>query len=219
VSVCVPFIPSSFCIRILFFNNSDESFITDNTCAPKVWDIDYKNTKLIPHDTQLGHFRRVSLCAAIDPTDELAYLGTSTGDIIRLSVQTYLLKYYGPSKDANRLHGRSTAIEMFDMGAKGLALAAGSGKGDLFIYNVCTPGDASKPLLINVGKAALLGTVTSLNIHPYQPPPPPSISHPPARTVKKLGSGGTMTGTGSPKKIDTRGRVVPLATAERALIT
>jgi hypothetical protein len=120
-------------------------------------------------------------------------------------VQTYLLKHYGPSKDANRLAGGCTSIALFDMGPKGQALAAGSGKGDVFLYTVPTPHDPSKPLLFNVGKAALLGGLTSLNVRPYQPAQPPGITHSPARTVKRIPAAGTT--SAAPKKIDTRGRV------------
>ncbi|KAH7823813.1 putative WD repeat-containing protein 16 [Monocercomonoides exilis] len=200
-----------------FFRNSDESFLTGGLCQPRVWDIDYRNTKLIPNDCQLGHFRRVSLCAVIDETDELAYIGTTTGDIMVVHMQTYLLKHYGPSKDINRLQGGCTSLALFRMAAKGLALAAGSGNGDVVVYTIPDPMNATKPLFLNVGKVQVMGKVSSINVRPYHPAPPPAARAAPARTVRRT-SPSSGAGRGAPKKISTRGPVIPMATAQRALI-
>lgn len=168
----------------------------------------------------MGHFRRVSLCGVIDESDELAYLGTSTGDILCINVQTYLLKHTGPSKEKNRLQSGCTAIDLFTMASKGPALCCGSGNGDVVVYNMPDPSDASKPLLLSVGRVSLMGSVTSVNIRPAPPQgfsAPPTSTTSPTRTTRSVRKN-TTGGQTQPKKINTHGRVIPMATAERALI-
>ncbi|KAK2960411.1 putative Cilia- and flagella-associated protein 52 [Blattamonas nauphoetae] len=200
---------------VKFFNNSDESFISGGLCQPRVWDIDYKNTKLIPNDIQLGHIRRVTTCAAIDENDEIAYVGTSTGDILAIHVQNYLLKHTGPSKAANRLQEGCTAICLYQNGRNGpLAVAAGSGNGDVFCYEVLDPYAPQQPLFKIIGKTRIMGKVTSITVRPFNPAPPKPKPKARTYTVTKK----KEATNGPPKKIDPRGRVVPIATAQRSLI-
>jgi hypothetical protein len=46
----------------------------------------------------MGQVRRVFTCCAIDPTDQFAYLGTKTGDIVEISLDRALFKRFGPVK-------------------------------------------------------------------------------------------------------------------------
>lgn len=46
----------------------------------------------------MGHIRRVFTCCIIDPSDNFAFLGTKTGDVIEISLERALFKRIGPAK-------------------------------------------------------------------------------------------------------------------------
>jgi hypothetical protein len=46
----------------------------------------------------MGQIKRVFTCCVIDPTDQMAYLGTKTGDIVEISLERALFKRFGPIK-------------------------------------------------------------------------------------------------------------------------
>ncbi|KAA6365245.1 MAG: hypothetical protein EZS28_039228 [Streblomastix strix] len=88
---------------IRFFNNSDESFVTGGKSNPRIWDIDYKNIKLICNEIVQGHMRRIWTTAVIDNDDKYAYLGSTTEGIIAFDIHNYYLKHFGPVKDKDKL--------------------------------------------------------------------------------------------------------------------
>ncbi|KAA6380494.1 MAG: putative flagellar associated protein, partial [Streblomastix strix] len=79
---------------IRFFNNSDESFLTGGKSNPRIWNIDYKNSKLFNNEVIYGHMRRIWTTAVIDNDDKQAYLGSTTGDIVAFDIQNYYLKHF-----------------------------------------------------------------------------------------------------------------------------
>ncbi|KAA6378717.1 MAG: hypothetical protein EZS28_025756 [Streblomastix strix] len=91
---------------IRFFNNSDESFVTGGKSNPQIWDIDYKNTKLISNEIVQGHMRRIRTTAVIDNDDKYAYYGSIAGDIVAFDIQNYYLKHFGPVKDKDKLQSQ-----------------------------------------------------------------------------------------------------------------
>ena len=46
----------------------------------------------------MNSIRRVFTCCVIDSTDQFAYLGTKTGDIVEISLAKNLFKRVGPAK-------------------------------------------------------------------------------------------------------------------------
>lgn len=43
-----------------------------------------------------GNIKRIFTCAIIDQNDEYAYVGTSTGDVLEISIERALFKRLGP---------------------------------------------------------------------------------------------------------------------------
>ncbi|KAA6342783.1 MAG: putative flagellar associated protein, partial [Streblomastix strix] len=72
---------------IRFFNNADESFVTGGKSNPRIWIIDYKNSKIISSETVQGHLRRIWTTAVIDNDDKYAYYGSIAGDIVAFDIQ------------------------------------------------------------------------------------------------------------------------------------
>jgi cilia- and flagella-associated protein 52 len=46
----------------------------------------------------MGSIKRIFTCCTIDPSDQLAFLGTKTGDIVEISLDRALFKRIGPVK-------------------------------------------------------------------------------------------------------------------------
>ena len=64
----------------------------------KLWNADLINKKIQYLDVNLGHLKRIFTCCIIDPTDQFAYLGTKTGDMVEISLSKCLFKRIGPAK-------------------------------------------------------------------------------------------------------------------------
>ncbi|KAA6318979.1 MAG: hypothetical protein EZS28_054875, partial [Streblomastix strix] len=94
IQICDHRVALKYTNFILFFNNSDESFVKGGKSILRVWDIDYKNTKLISNEIVQGHMRRIWTTAVIDNDDKQAYLGSTTGDIVAFDIQNYYLKHF-----------------------------------------------------------------------------------------------------------------------------
>jgi hypothetical protein len=97
----------------------------------------------------MGHIRRIFTCCIIDPTDQLAYLGTKTGDIVEISLERALFKTIGPAK------------KLFSQGLNCINLLS---NGDLIVG----AGDGTvakigfKDMLIK-SEAKVMGSVTSIS--------------------------------------------------------
>ena len=71
----------------------------------------------------MGHIKRIFTCCVVDSSDQFAYLGTKTGDIIEVSLERALFKRIGPVK---RLF--SQGINCINLLANGdLLVGAGDG--------------------------------------------------------------------------------------------
>jgi WD40 repeat protein len=86
-------------LSLTFLNNSDEHFITGGYSTLRVWEINSIQRKVKPVDCQLGQIKRVITCIYVDQQDENMFCGTTTGDILRINIQTKLFKHSGPPKD------------------------------------------------------------------------------------------------------------------------
>ncbi len=72
--------------------------VTIHNYGVRLWTADLINKKIQFQDVNMGQVRRVFTCCAIDPTDQFAYLGTKTGDIVEISLDRALFKRFGPVK-------------------------------------------------------------------------------------------------------------------------
>ncbi|KAA6357830.1 MAG: hypothetical protein EZS28_046643 [Streblomastix strix] len=100
---------------IRFFINSDESLKIRNLNNPRIWDIDYKITKLISNEIVHGHMRRIWTTAVIDNDDKYVYLGSIAGDIVAFDIQNYYLKHFGAVKDKDQLYSYISQLEFQDL--------------------------------------------------------------------------------------------------------
>ena len=84
------------CIKYL--NNNDESFVTGGNYTLRVWELNRQQRKIKPTEIQTGQIKRIVTCIAVDKEDEYMYCGTTTGDLLQISVKSKLFKHSGPAK-------------------------------------------------------------------------------------------------------------------------
>uniref|UniRef100_A0A8C9PDF5 Cilia- and flagella-associated protein 52 n=1 Tax=Spermophilus dauricus TaxID=99837 RepID=A0A8C9PDF5_SPEDA len=95
----------------------------DGSGTIRVWELDLPNRKIWPTECQTGQMKRIAMCTAMAVDDSFFYLGTTTGDILKLNPRTKLLADTGPVKDKYSLG--VSAIRCLKMG--GLLLGSGAG--------------------------------------------------------------------------------------------
>jgi len=84
--------------QIKFYNNSDDKIVSIHDYQVLIWTADFQNKKITTQSVNLGQIKRKFSCIVIDHSDSFAYLGTKTGDIFEISLDTALFKRTGPVK-------------------------------------------------------------------------------------------------------------------------
>ncbi|XP_063681556.1 cilia- and flagella-associated protein 52-like [Bolinopsis microptera] len=95
---------------VQFMNTTDDKFVTGGNKTLRIWDVDRPNRKIRPQECDLGQLKRDVRCILIDSTDEFLYAGTTSGDILQITIKTHLFKNSGPSKDKYSLGVHSIAM-------------------------------------------------------------------------------------------------------------
>uniref|UniRef100_V9KQM2 Cilia- and flagella-associated protein 52 n=2 Tax=Callorhinchus milii TaxID=7868 RepID=V9KQM2_CALMI len=86
-------------LTVKFANQTDNVFITGGNGTLRLWQLDLPNRKIRPTECQTGQLKRIITCVEIADSDAFFYCGTTTGDVLVISMKTGLLKTYGPIKD------------------------------------------------------------------------------------------------------------------------
>jgi WD40 repeat protein len=132
-----------------FVNNSDFTLVTAGNYNLRVWDFDRPNRKVRPTDVNVGQLRRIVNCLKVDPNDEFCYCGTTTGDILQVSIPRKLFKNVGPKARF------SLGVQSLQMTPSG-ELLAGCGDGTVVTM---------KPENFKVQRStAVQGSVTSIAV-------------------------------------------------------
>nr|XP_020822405.1 cilia- and flagella-associated protein 52 isoform X2 [Phascolarctos cinereus] len=110
---------------IIYSNCRDEMFVTAGNGTIRVWELDFPNRKIWPTECQTGQMKRIVLSIAMAEDDSYFYVGTTTGDILKMNPRTKLLADAGPVKEKFSLG--VTTIKCLKMGS----VLIGSGAGVL----------------------------------------------------------------------------------------
>lgn len=78
---------------------NENQFITAGELTLRVWTLDLENRKIRPVECQMGLFKRCIKCVEIAPDDTYFYGGTTSGDLLKINMQTCKLIHCGPEKD------------------------------------------------------------------------------------------------------------------------
>jgi len=83
---------------VTFFNNTEFALVTGGNYHVIVWQFDLANKKLRPTAANLGQTKRVTTNVLLDPEDTFVYCGTSSGDLLEVSLDRALFKRLAPRK-------------------------------------------------------------------------------------------------------------------------
>uniref|UniRef100_A0ACB8EJZ5 Cilia- and flagella-associated protein 52 n=1 Tax=Sphaerodactylus townsendi TaxID=933632 RepID=A0ACB8EJZ5_9SAUR len=84
---------------LVYSNCRDEMFVSAGNGTIRVWELDLPNRKIRPTECQTGQLKRIGNCAMMTEDDSYFYIGTSTGDVLKLNTKSTLMSDYGPIKE------------------------------------------------------------------------------------------------------------------------
>lgn len=131
---------SGFTEIIVFANTSDHLFMTAGEQILRVWEINPATRKLIVTEVVMGTVRRHIKAVVISPDDQLAYCGTTTGDVLQVSIPNKLFKTSGPEK-AKFSQG---VISLAQLKTGDLVVGAGNGEIAVIKPGVWKPTKSAK---------------------------------------------------------------------------
>lgn len=79
----------------------------------RVWELNIAQRKIRASDVQTGQIKRIIKCITIDQDDEFMYCGTTTGDLLQVSLKTKLFKNSGPKAKVLRFDFRNFSVWEF----------------------------------------------------------------------------------------------------------
>ncbi|XP_042311140.1 cilia- and flagella-associated protein 52 isoform X1 [Sceloporus undulatus] len=84
---------------LVYSNCRDEMFISAGNGTIRVWELDLPNRKIRPTECQTGQLKRIVTCMMMMDDDKYFYIGTSTGDVLKINTESTLMSDYGPAKE------------------------------------------------------------------------------------------------------------------------
>ncbi|KAK2511498.1 hypothetical protein Q9233_016932 [Columba guinea] len=126
----------------------DEMFVTAGNFTIRVWELDTATKKIHPSECYAGQLRRITVCVQMTDDDGDFYLGTTSGDVLKVNTSSKVVTACGPQK------------KKFSMGVTALllpktgGLIVGTGEGTVAL---CTGSDFQVKKRMRVE-----GAVTSL---------------------------------------------------------
>lgn len=169
VAVCGSPAASDSALCCKWLHGRNDRLVTAGNYHVKVWQIDFSLPKLHAMDAKLGSVRRIFLCLSITDDDRYAYFGTSTGDVLKVSIdRNEIISYKDPDVTVpqfigitkDRLSKGIRAVHCVINPATGNTnLLVGAGDGELCFIN---------PNMNRVAgyKTLLIGGITSISMHP-----------------------------------------------------
>lgn len=104
-AICGETASTETALTLKWFNNRSDFFVTGGTYNLRVWHFNAQKKKMTASDVELGNLRRIFQTILVDDDDQRMFVGTNTGDIIKVSLKTpgyYLFKTSGPKKPFQR---------------------------------------------------------------------------------------------------------------------
>uniref|UniRef100_A0A7M4EJQ1 Cilia- and flagella-associated protein 52 n=1 Tax=Crocodylus porosus TaxID=8502 RepID=A0A7M4EJQ1_CROPO len=124
--------------------------IFSHTGTIRVWELDLPNRKIRSTECQTGQLKRVITCIIMADDDSYFYVGTTSGDILKLNTKSKLMSDYGPMKD--KFSQGVTALLLLKTGE----LLVGTGGGIIALFK----GSNYR----SIRKIQVQGGVTSLTL-------------------------------------------------------
>jgi hypothetical protein len=78
--------PSDFVLCCEFFHHNPDKLVTAGNYNLTIWTYDQANNKLLREEAHLGNMQRMVRSIQIDAEDRFVYCGTTTGDVLQVSL-------------------------------------------------------------------------------------------------------------------------------------
>ncbi|NXN25863.1 CFA52 protein, partial [Nycticryphes semicollaris] len=92
----------------------DDMFVTAGNGTIRVWELDVAKSKIEPTECQIGKVKRVMKCIRMAEDDSAFYIGTTSGDILKVSTKQKTMSEFGPQK--KKFAKGVTALLLLDAG-------------------------------------------------------------------------------------------------------
>jgi WD40 repeat protein len=156
-------------LTVRWLNNRHDRVVTAGNYHVRVWQVDFSLPKLHAMDTGLGSVRRVCLSIDITEDDHFAYIGTSTGDVLKVCIdRNEIMSYKDPDVQVPQLVGITK--DRVSGGVKAICCVVNPATGNT---NVLVGAGDGQLIFINPNmnrvagyKTTLMGGITSITLHP-----------------------------------------------------
>jgi len=89
---------NDFTVAVQFFTHDPKRVVTCGNYNLDVWEYDETINKLKATSVNLGSRSRIFTALTVDDSDQYAYVGSSTGDIMKISLSRNLMRAQGPAR-------------------------------------------------------------------------------------------------------------------------
>lgn len=160
---------SDSALTVKWLHGRNDRCVTAGNYHVRVWQIDFSLPKLHSMDAKLGSVRRVFLCISITDDDRFAYIGTSTGDVVKVAIdRNEIISYKDP--DVTVPHFVGITKDRLSKGIRALACVINPATGNTNVLVGAGDGEVTfiNPNLNRVAgyKTTLMGGITSISLHP-----------------------------------------------------
>jgi WD40 repeat protein len=168
-AICGAAAASESALACKWVNGRNDRIVTSGYYHVRVWQVDFRQPKLYPMDCKLGTLRRVFQCMDITDDDHFAYLGTTTGDLVKIKIDRDEVR---PYNEPDTIIPTSVAItkDRLSLGMKVVKCIRNPSTGNVNI--IVGAGDGTityvNPSLnfVKGKKLELMGGITSISLHP-----------------------------------------------------
>jgi len=152
-----------------WLKNRNDRLVTAGNYHLRVWQVDVGMPKLHAMDAKMGNMKRVIQCITVDESDEFAYCGTKTGELLKFKIDRDPIQSFN-DPDRVRPTLKEYTKERFGKGVKSCRVLVNPSTGNTNI--IIGAGDGTVALVsekLNVVKgyrARVMGAVTSISMCP-----------------------------------------------------
>jgi len=112
---------------VTWLNLSETSLVTGGANHLRVWDFDPGNRKVRPTDCNTGKEKRAYACIAVADDDSAIFVGSDSGDVLKIDTQSKRLLFNGPHGAKNRLEQGVKSIK-YNPATQQVMVGSGAGQ-------------------------------------------------------------------------------------------
>ncbi|KAL0210602.1 hypothetical protein RCL1_005038 [Eukaryota sp. TZLM3-RCL] len=145
-------------VKALPFSSSTK-FVTTGQEQLYIWTFDATHRKFTSEPVNMGSLRRIITSLKITSSGDVAYAGTSTGDVLEISLTHKLFKMAGP---ATPLTGGIGSINLIDEG-NDCVVIVGTGAGEVVVLKKAVSKKTNRPTFLTLGKSTVVGGISAIS--------------------------------------------------------